>query len=229
MKKPAARSYDQKPASKPTSITGTQYASFQRAYAWLNQELFSGQLPDVLVTLNRKANSRGYFHAKNFRARSGPEKKAHELALNPDHFTGRTDKEILSTLAHEMAHVWQEEHGKQKPSGGYHNREWAAKMLDMGLKPHPPGKPDQIGTGQKVTHTIIPGGPYDKAAITLLAGQFALQWQSAPRPKNAKAKAASKTKYTCQGCGTNAWAKPHTSLICGNCHSAAHGEEMQPE
>jgi predicted SprT family Zn-dependent metalloprotease len=29
-----------------------------------------------------------------------------ELAMNPDSFTGCSDEEILSTLAHEMAHVW---------------------------------------------------------------------------------------------------------------------------
>jgi hypothetical protein len=42
----------------------------------------------------------------------------HELALNPDNFTGRTDEMILSTLAHEMAHVWQQTYGKppRRPS-----------------------------------------------------------------------------------------------------------------
>ena len=32
-----------------------------------------------------------------------------------------------------------------------------------------------------------------------------------------KAKAASKTKYTCPACAANAWAKPETRLICGDC------------
>jgi len=30
--------------------------------------------------------------------------------MNPDSFTGRTDEAIMSTLAHEMAHVWQQSH-----------------------------------------------------------------------------------------------------------------------
>jgi transcription elongation factor Elf1 len=37
-------------------------------------------------------------------------------------------------------------------------------------------------------------------------------------------KAASKTKYTCPGCGLNAWAKPEVNLVCGDC-----GETMEPE
>jgi hypothetical protein len=39
-----------------------------------------------------------------------------------------------------------------------------------------------------------------------------------------KKKAASKTKYTCQACGVNAWAKPAVNLWCGDCH-----QPMQPE
>jgi rubrerythrin len=39
-----------------------------------------------------------------------------------------------------------------------------------------------------------------------------------------KKKAASKTKYTCRGCGLNAWAKPAAPLVCGACQ-----EPMQAE
>ena len=53
-----------------------------------------------------------------------------------------------------------------------------------------------------------PGGTLDKDVHD--AGE------SATRRK----KAASKTKYTCPGCEANAWAKPGTSLICGDCSEA---------
>jgi hypothetical protein len=36
-------------------------------------------------------------------------------------------------------------------------------------------------------------------------------------------KAASKTKYTCSGCGANAWAKPEALLICGECYEDGEG------
>jgi protein-arginine kinase activator protein McsA len=46
-----------------------------------------------------------------------------------------------------------------------------------------------------------------------------LNWQSVPFDGGErKKKAASKTKYTCPTCGTNAWAKPNTALICGACY-----------
>jgi hypothetical protein len=95
-------------AKKPEAITPAQYRAFQDAYDFFNKELFAGGLPHVLVTLQRHANTRGYFSADRFTGRT-KDSAVHELAMNPDTFAGRTDEEILSTLAHEMAHVWQED------------------------------------------------------------------------------------------------------------------------
>jgi predicted RNA-binding Zn-ribbon protein involved in translation (DUF1610 family) len=50
-----------------------------------------------------------------------------------------------------------------------------------------------------------------------------LHWQSAPAGKQAKAKRASKTKFTCPNCGQNAWAKPDSLLICGACYEMGEG------
>jgi hypothetical protein len=96
----------------PEPITPTEYKGFQKAYDFFNAELFGGTLPHVLVTLQRHAKAKGYFSPDRFTGRIQAKQTAHELALNPDQFTGCTDEEILSTLAHEMAHVWQQTHGK---------------------------------------------------------------------------------------------------------------------
>src|SRR5258706_7695353 len=97
-------------------ITPAQYQAFQTAYDFFNTELFDGSLPDVLVTLQRKGKSYGYFSPDRFKGRIA-DTAAHELAMNPDGFTDTTDEDILSTLAHEMTHVWQQTHGKP-PHGG---------------------------------------------------------------------------------------------------------------
>jgi predicted SprT family Zn-dependent metalloprotease len=57
---------------------------------------------------------------------AGIVKNYHELALNPDEFTRRTDEMILSTLAHEMYHVWQQTHGTP-PRRRYHALTQAAE------------------------------------------------------------------------------------------------------
>ena len=71
------------------------------------------------------------------------------------------------SLAHEMAHVWQQTHGTP-PRRCYHDRQWAAKMKEIGLQPSTTGEPGGKETGQSVTHYIIPGGPYATAAATAL-------------------------------------------------------------
>jgi predicted SprT family Zn-dependent metalloprotease len=83
--------------------------------------------------------------------RSEKSETVHELALNPDNFTGRSDELILSTLVHEMAHVWQETYGEPSRRG-YHNRQWAGKMREVGLQPTSTGEPGGMETGQSVTH-----------------------------------------------------------------------------
>lgn len=216
MKKADIVSYD-------TTITEREYHAFQSAYDFFNAELFGGSLPHVLVTFQRHAKAKGYFAADRFQGRTDGA-KAHELAMNPDVFTGRTDELILSTLAHEMAHVWQQTHGKA-PRKAYHDKQWAAKMKEIGLHPSTTGEPGGKETGQSVTHYIVTGGAYATAYAKLQATGFKLNWQSLPFTAERKKKAASKTKYTCPDCATNAWAKPDTALICGTCYEEKYWEE----
>jgi hypothetical protein len=199
---------------KTAVITLKEYQGFQRAYDFFNKELFAGSLPQVLVTLQRHANTRGYFSPERFKGRIDRQ-TVHELALNPDNFTGRTDAMILSTLVHEMAHVWQETYGEPSRRG-YHNRQWAEKMREIGLQPTSTGEPGGMETGQSMTHYILPEGRYAKAYAKLAMTGLALHWQSIPAVR--RAKKSSKTKFSCPVCGQNAWARPGASLICGACY-----------
>jgi predicted SprT family Zn-dependent metalloprotease len=204
------------------AITEREYRAFQEAYDFLNAKLFAGTLPNVLVTFQRQANAKGYFAPERFMGRVDAS-KAHELAMNPDVFTGRSDELILSTLAHEMAHVWQQTHGRP-PRRSYHDKQWAEKMKEIGLQPTTTGQPGGKEVGQSVTHYIIPGGAYQRAYEELKATGFQLNWQSLPFSKERTKKLASKTRYTCPACGLNAWAKPSTALICGACYEEDDGE-----
>lgn len=211
---------------KSEPITPANYGTFQTAYDFFNRELFAGSLPNVLVTLQRHPGAKGYFHPHRFNGRQKAEKTtAHELALNPDTFTDRTDEEILSTLVHEMTHVWEEVAGSAG-RGSYHNRKWAEKMKEVGLQPTSTGAPGGKETGQSVTHLIVPGGQYQKAYAKLQTTGLKLQWESAPLDSQAKAKAASKTKFTCPDCGQNAWGKPDSLLLCGICYEDGAGETV---
>ena len=131
-------------------------------------------------------------------------------------------------LVHEMAHVWQETYGEPSRRG-YHNRQWAEKMREVGLQPTSTGEPGGMETGQSVTHYIIPEGHYARAYAQLASSGYKLHWQSLPAVGSAKK--TSKRKFTCPECRQNAWAKPGACLICGQCVKSGEGElrYMVPE
>jgi len=60
------------------------------------------------------------------------------------------------------------------------------------------------------------GNQYSSACLKLITLPFRLHWEAnPPRPEEkerAEKKKASKTKYTCQACEQNAWAKPGAML-----------------
>jgi hypothetical protein len=221
------RSYDQNPADSERSedqskraarypITEAEYSGLQQAYEFMNAALFGGELPDVLITLQRQANAKGYFGADRFAWRDGDGvNHQHELALNPDAFVDRRDEEIIGTLVHEQVHCWEVVHGTA-PKRHYHNKVWAAKMIEIGLMPTSTGAVGGKITGVRMTHYILPDGPFAKAFAELAATGWKLNLQSAPALGHEGGR-ASKTKFTCAHCGQNVWGKPDIAVACWNC------------
>lgn len=204
--------------SNPTSHT---YGGLDQAYEFFNEKLFAGTLPRCLITMQRHKGAYGYFAPERYGTRDGST-ITDEIALNPMYFRERDARQILSTLAHEMAHLWQQHFGK--PSrGGYHNKQWGAKMREIGLHPSSTGEPGGKETGQRVSHYIIEGGAFAEAFAELekrgVAELLGDRWHDADE-KAAKArakKAESKTAFECPTCGLKAWAKATASLMCGEC------------
>jgi predicted SprT family Zn-dependent metalloprotease len=199
-----------------------EYVTLSAAFDHFNTALFGGALPPVLITMQRRSQTLGYFAAKRFESRAGAPRETDEIALNPACFPGRSDEDILGTLVHEMVHHWQYAFGT--PSRGrYHNHEWADKMDEVGLTPTNTGFPGGRRTGQRVMHLIVPGGPFAAACRKLLRGGTRLAWQSR-EPRASERARNSKTKYTCPACGLNAWAKPEAHLVCGACAADLRSE-----
>ncbi|EPT6518944.1 SprT-like domain-containing protein, partial [Salmonella enterica subsp. enterica serovar Chester] len=149
------------------------YSELQQAYDFFNTTLFNGDLPDMLLTLQRGRNTFGYFAPSRFAGES----VLSELAMNPDYFGGRSLADTLSTLCHEMVHVWQHyTPGVKQCRGGYHDRVWGKKMEEVGLMPSNTGMPGGKKTGQQMTHYIIRGGRFQTAVYDLLKNGFSISW-----------------------------------------------------
>lgn len=150
------------------------YLALQRAWDHFNERLFGGQLSPVLITLTRKGHFYGYYHENQFVEARG-ERKVHEISLNSAYFGISSPMCVLSTLVHEMVHQWQHDFGKVGKST-VHNREWADKMLGLGLCPSDSGLPGGKMTGRRMDHYVINGGAFHRACEDLLATDFALRW-----------------------------------------------------
>jgi len=155
---------------KPTPET---YGELQSAYDLFNRELFDGQLPDCLLTLQREKRSYGYFSAQRFQRADGT--TADEIAMNPIYFGVVPLVEIMQTVAHEMCHLWQFHLG-EPGRGRYHNQQWAEKMEAIGLMPSSTGKPGGRRTGDHIADYPIEGGRFLKACQDLLTQQFRISW-----------------------------------------------------
>lgn len=219
---------NRKNRKNPTTET---YAGLNKAYQFFNDRLFNGVLPPCLLTMQRHRSFYGYFAAERFGSRDG-EDITDEIALNPATFAKQSVEEIFSVLVHEMVHLQQHHFGKPS-KGNYHNKEWAGLMLAVGLIPSKTGKPGGAQTGQPMAHYIAEGGRYQAAFKELeklgLDDLYIDLWASGRSrdegdEDTAEKKRRSKTKYTCPACEANAWAKPETRLICGDCE-----EQMEPE
>ena len=196
-------------------ITDNTYHRFDEAIKYFNDKLFEGKLPDILLTLNRMKRTRGYHHFEKFQEREG-KKRISEIALNPDSFEGRSDEEVLSTLVHELCHHWQWSFGKPSRPG-YHDREWASKMDEIGLCPTSTGEIEGKRTGQRMTHIIVDGGKFEIACKAFLLKGSALYLNSVVEPKIEKERKKTREKFCCPTCLQAVWAKKTANIMCGDC------------
>ncbi|NIE78371.1 SprT family zinc-dependent metalloprotease [Pantoea sp. Ap-967] len=224
--------------------TTQAYAELQAAYVHYNNALFDGKLPFCLITMQREKRTYGYFSSRRF-GNKHDKTMTDEIAMNPSYFGVVPLLEILQTLVHEMAHLWQFHFG-EPGRRGYHNKEWAEKMEAIGLMPSSTGKPGGKKTGEKMADYAIDGGPFMQATDVLLGTDFRISWFDRHPPAGTEVAAifgeaggggdddddgddmgggmlepvapgnkSNRDKYRCPNCGAQAWGKPGLKLLCG--------------
>ena len=191
--------------------TAKNFKALTDAHRYFNETLFGDKLPEAMFSFSANPHSRGHY---------APDRWAHgkalldEIAINGNSLSLRSDMEVLSTLVHEMCHQWQAHFGK--PSrGAYHNRQWADKMKAVGLQSTDTGKPGGKETGQKMTHYINAGEPFDCCANDFIKDGFVLEYsRRSDALKAGTPKSGKRIKYQCPVCKIAVWGKPDLSLLC---------------
>jgi hypothetical protein len=233
---PLVRSADASGSASPRLVTPyganakdptlTIYRSLTLAQGYFNRELFGNRVPECIITLQKGRKAYGYFRHRCYATRDETT-FADEIALDPRFFgSARSDAENLSTLVHEMVHCEQAHFGKPG-RGGYHNREWAERMLYLGLVP---SSKSGKATGRSVTHVIREDGRFDRACRALLNGGFVIPYHEITgQPLNrveaqrVRSRLRSKTPYVCAQCDdppVRIWGRPKLKVICAACETA---------
>lgn len=138
-------------------------AVFEADFRYFNQHLFESTLPPMTVTFSGNPRLRGFFCPASWYG--WDQEEIGELSMNPAVLAlGAGDS--LSVLVHKMCHYWQFGYGTPSLTR-YHNREWADKMIEIGLQPAACSTALVLLPGQQVGHSIIAGGRFEQALAAL--------------------------------------------------------------
>lgn len=211
------------------------YGLFQFIFDHYNDHLFSSKLKDCLIVITRQKHVAGHYAHNRWFHRDDNE--TDELALNPQMFLKYPLLDICQTMAHEMCHAWQHHFGNPSRPG-YHNREWANKMIGIGLMPTDTGEEGGKVIGFAMNDYAIGDGLFFEVSEELMNNEiFAglyyevnpnifdnvddslplfdqikdMTLAQGPEVKGKK----SKVKYSCS-C-SNVWGKPGLSVHCNSC------------
>lgn len=198
------------------------FGALQNAYNYFKQHLFNNSLSSVVLTLNRKYRSMGYY--KPYAWCGASNEAIPEININPS-ILYLPLSEVMQTLVHEMCHHFQYVYGKPG-SRGYHNKEFSRIMFSVGLMCSSTGMPGGKVTGRSMSDYAIEGGVFTQV-FKAMSQECLLPFKPyeqkllviAPVVEEALSavKDRNKAKYSCPSCGINAWGKPLLNLICGNC------------
>jgi hypothetical protein len=164
----------------PTTPTLATYGALERAFDHFNRELFDTRLPLCLLTLRSSPRTYGYMHRRRFVNVGGVE--VDELGINPGYFAIQSTEEVLATVVHEMVHHWQNHFGSPSKSLP-HNREWAEKMVAIGLMPSHNGLPGGKRTGRSMSDYILPDGKFLRTCGGLVSSGFSFPWLDSHLPE----------------------------------------------
>lgn len=192
-----------------------------KAYNFLNEKLFYGELKKPVITVQRdeRTKTNGWWSVnKVWKWKESADEKAypeekeeHELNLTASGLN-RPVKEIFATLLHEMCHQYAGIRNLQdcSRSGQYHNKIFKRIAETHGLKCECVAK---IGWSQTELNEET-----EKLVESFLTDNPADMIYRLPVSHGQLVKSSSTRKYVCPVCGNSCRATKQINLICADCN-----------
>ena len=195
---------------------------YNNAHNFFKKYLFGDLLSGVVLALNRKTRSAGYYRPSGYVIDDSV--VVPEININPK-MLFLSPEEVMSILVHEQSHHFQYLHGNPG-RGRYHNREFAQLMEYVGLMCSATGLPGGKKTGESMSHYIIPGGRFEQAYSAMpeeyLIPFKTLYYSASLQNTNGSISESrydkNKVKFMCPNCRCAAWGKPTLHISCNNCN-----------
>lgn len=189
-------------------------AALQAAFNAINRDFYNGELEKVIITVKegRKVGTLGTFCTAKEWVQNGTER--HEINISANYIGQRTVEETITTLMHEMTHLYCNQNGIKDTSrsGVYHNKRFKAEAEAHGLDVQ---FADQIGWS--VTTPKPQTEQWIKDNIPIKS--FGIYKQSTGKAGGGKGKAKqSMVKKVCPICGNIARVTSEYKLVCGECN-----------
>lgn len=195
----------------------------EKMYRALNADKFNNELEEVFITIQSTPRTYGHVTcSKVWHSKSGLSR--YELNIGAGTLD-RPIENVVSTLLHEMVHIYNMQHDIQDCSRGntYHNKKFKAKAESVGLV---------IEYDKRIGYSItspsddlilyIADKGWEDIQMNRLEYSFVSSGRSGGSGDGstgtAKTKKPSSTrKYICPCCGNSVRATKDLNIICGDC------------
>lgn len=187
----------------------------------LNNRFFNDILEEPIINIvsMEQHNATGSVTPYFFKNKA-TNKSIHLLKLNINQFN-RSDEEMILSLLHEMMHLWQIDYGTISDSSSYHNKEYAARLEEVGLKAV--NIVNGSRTGYNITTQIKRNGEYDNFIKSRYYNKYIKNnyfniTKDTTREIKKNNVNKKKTSYSCPTCSNKSWGKPGMEQVCGKCN-----------
>ena len=183
-------------------------------YNNLNKDYYNNELPEVVITIQSspKGKAYGWYAKDRWGVETDKEKAFDEINISAEYLS-RPIENIVSTLQHEMVHLYCAMHNIKDTSNKniYHNRKFKQEAEDRDLV---------IEKAQTIGWSVTT--PSEKLieyikGLSINDDSFKF-FRKIPASKEKTKKTANKTtKYTCSCCGASVRGEPELEIECKKC------------
>lgn len=205
---------------KETVKTSRVSGYLEKMYRQLNKDKFNNELEEPIITI--QSTPRAYGHVTCGRVWKSKDCQRYELNIGAGTLD-RPIENVVSTLLHEMVHIYNLMHNIQDCSRGntYHNKKFKEKAESVGLVIDCDPKYGWTITSPSddlVLYICDKGwtdiqmnrGEFSRVSVGTAAGNASGTEKPPKRPSSTR-------KYICPKCGMSVRATKTVNILCGDC------------